>query len=310
MRTQSDELSMRKIHLAAEMYYLYDMPQKEIADRLSVSRPWVSKLLKRAREMGIVRIDINTPLAGNPEIENRIKAKYNVRNVIAIRPLVDNDYTNISAAAAGYLISHIKNKDTIGISWGMSIAHMIEHVVDMDLPGVKVVPIVGGAGSEAVCLSNMNATGLSGRLGAGCMLLHASACCSDLEEHRILMSNQRVKEIIELGEKADIALLGIGDLEHSRILSGHYATEEDLKQIREHDVIGDIAFRFLTREGKIADIDFNKRVIGCDLEKIRAGARDVIAIAYGTEKAEIIKAALRSGVITTLFTDYNTAEML
>ena len=192
----------------------------------------------------------------------------------------------------------------------MSIAHMIEHFVDMNLPGVNIVPIVGGAGSDAECLSNTNVTNLSGALGAECMLLHANACCSDMEERRILMSNQRVKEIIDLGEKADIALLGIGDLENSRILSGQYVSDTDLQQIRDQEVVGDIAFRFLTKDGEIADIDFNKRVIGCDLKKISLNAREVIAIAYGTEKAEVIKAALKSGLITTLFTDLDTAELL
>ena len=310
MRTQPDEISVRKMNLAAEMYYLYDMSQKEIADRLSVSRPWVSKLLKRAKETGVVRIEINSPLAGNPEIESRIRAQYHINNITVIKPLVEHDYTNISVAAASYLISHVKNTDVIGVSWGMSIAHMIEHVVDMNLPGVNIVPIVGGAGSDAECLSNTNVTNLSGALGAECMLLHANACCSDMEERRILMSNQRVKEIIDLGEKADIALLGIGDLENSRILSGQYVSDTDLQQIRDQEVVGDIAFRFLTKDGEIADIDFNKRVIGCDLKKISRNAREVIAIAYGTEKAEVIKAALKSGLITTLFTDLDTAELL
>ena len=310
MRTQPDEISVRKMNLAAEMYYLYDMSQKEIADRLSVSRPWVSKLLKRAKETGVVRIEINSPLAGNPEIESRIRAQYHINNITVIKPLVEHDYTNISVAAASYLISHVKNTDVIGVSWGMSIAHMIEHVVDMNLPGVNIVPIVGGAGSDAECLSNTNVTNLSGALGAECMLLHANACCSDMEERRILMSNQRVKEIIDLGEKADIALLGIGDLENSRILSGQYVSDTDLQQIRDQEVVGDIAFRFLTKDGEIADIDFNKRVIGCDLKKISLNAREVIAIAYGTEKAEVIKAALKSGLITTLFTDLDTAELL
>ena len=310
MRTQPDEISVRKMNLAAEMYYLYDMSQKEIADRLSVSRPWVSKLLKRAKETGVVRIEINSPLAGNPDIESRIRAQYHINNITVIKPLVEHDYTNISVAAASYLISHVKNTDVIGVSWGMSIAHMIEHVVDMNLPGVNIVPIVGGAGSDAECLSNTNVTNLSGALGAECMLLHANACCSDMEERRILMSNQRVKEIIDLGEKADIALLGIGDLENSRILSGQYVSDTDLQQIRDQEVVGDIAFRFLTKDGEIADIDFNKRVIGCDLKKISRNAREVIAIAYGTEKAEVIKAALKSGLITTLFTDLDTAELL
>lgn len=310
MRTQPDEISVRKMNLAAEMYYIYDMSQKEIADRLNVSRPWVSKLLKRAKETGVVRIEINSPLAGNPEIESRIRAKYHIPNITVIRPLVDRDYTNISVAAASYLISHVKSTDVIGVSWGMSIAHMIEHVVDMNLPGVSIVPIVGGAGSDAVCLSNTNVTNLSEALGSECMLLHANACCSDLEEWRILMSNQRVREVIDLGEKADIALLGIGDLANSRILSGQYVSSRDLQQIRDKDVVGDIAFRFLTRDGEIADIDFNKRVIGCDIQKISKNAREVIAIAYGTEKADVIRAALKSGLITTLFTDLDTAALL
>ena len=257
MRTQPDEISVRKMNLAAEMYYLYDMSQKEIADRLSVSRPWVSKLLKRAKETGVVRIEINSPLAGNPDIESRIREKYHINNITVIKPLVEHDYTNISVAAASYLISHVKNTDVIGVSWGMSIAHMIEHVVDMNLPDVNIVPIVGGAGSDAECLSNTNVTNLSGALGAECILLHANACCSDPEEWRILMSNQRVKEVIDLGEKADIALLGIGDLENSRILSGQYVSDTDLQQIRDQEVVGDIAFRFLTKDGEIADIDFN-----------------------------------------------------
>lgn len=310
MRVQSDDISMRKINLATEMYYLYDMSQKEIADRLNVSRPWVSKLLKRAKEMGIVRIEINSPLVGNPEIEEKIRKQYGIPNITVIKPLVDQDYTNISVAAASYLVSHVKATDMIGVSWGMSISRMIEHVVDMNLPKVNVVPLVGGAGSDAICLSNTNVTNLAETLGSECMLLHASACCADTREWEIIMSNQKVKEIIDLGEKADIALLGIGDLEHSRILSGNYASEEDLRQIRESGVVGDIAFRFLCENGEIADIDFNKRVVGCDLEKIRKNSRDVIAIAYGTEKANVIKAALKSGLITTLFIDYDTAELL
>ena len=34
MRKISEDVNIRKITLAAEMYYIYDMSQKEIADRL------------------------------------------------------------------------------------------------------------------------------------------------------------------------------------------------------------------------------------------------------------------------------------
>ena len=125
-----------------------------------------------------------------------------------------------------------------------------------------------------------------------------------------MISNQMTREILDLGEHCDIALVGIGGLTHSRILEYEYLTPEDREQILKSDVVGDIAFRFINKEGEVSDIDFNQRVVACDLSAIRNHARDVIAIAYGTEKAEVIKAVLKGGLLTTLFTDSDTAQLL
>ncbi len=310
MRQVSEDVNVKKITLAAEMYYIYDMSQKEIAERLGVSRPWVSKLLKRAKEMDIVRIEINSPLVGSPEMEQKIKERYRIDHVSVIRPTVKGDYTNISMAAANYLVSHIHPDDTIGISWGMSIARMIDHVVDMQLPEVTIVPIVGGAGSNADCLSNVSANRLSNILGTKCRLLHANAYCADKTEYQVLMSNQMTREIIHQGEHADIALVGIGPMEKSLVLGYDYVTEEDRQTILNSDVVGDVAFRFIDKGGEVADLDFNKRVVAANLSTLRKNAREVIAIAYGPQKAEAIKAVLKGGLLTTLFTDYETAQLL
>ena len=310
MRVVPEDVNVRRITLAAEMYYIYDMPQKEIAKRLGVSRPWVSKLLKRAKEMDIVRIEINSPLAGTPELEKKIKDRYGIENVSVIPSMANGDFSKISMAAANYLVARIRPQDTIGISWGMSIARMIDHVVEMHLPDVTVVPIVGGAGSDVECLSNVNANRLSNSLGTKCKLLHANAYCAEQKEYQVMISNQMTREILDLGEHCDIALVGIGGLTHSRILEYEYLTPEDREQILKSDVVGDIAFRFINKEGEVSDIDFNQRVVACDLSAIRNHARDVIAIAYGTEKAEVIKAVLKGGLLTTLFTDSDTAQLL
>ena len=310
MRVVPEDVNVRRITLAAEMYYIYDMPQKEIAERLGVSRPWVSKLLKRAKEMDIVRIEINSPLVGTPDLEKKIKDRYGIENVSVIPSMGNGDYSKISMAAANYLVSHVQPKDTIGISWGMSIARMIDHVVEMHLPDVTVVPIVGGAGSDVECLSNVNANRLSNSLGTKCKLLHANAYCADQKEYQVMISNQMTREILDLGEHCDLALVGIGGMTHSRILEYEYLTPEDRELILASDVVGDIAFRFINKEGDISDIDFNQRVVACNLSKIRSNAREVIAIAYGKEKAEVIKAVLKGGLLTTLFTDYDTAQLM
>ena len=46
-----------KIVLVATLYYKNKLSQQEIAKKLSISRPWVSKLLSRAEDLGIVKIE-------------------------------------------------------------------------------------------------------------------------------------------------------------------------------------------------------------------------------------------------------------
>jgi len=308
MKNISDVENLKKITLAAEMYYIYDMSQKDIATRLGVSRPWVSKLLKKAKELEIVRIEINSPLMGCSDIEETIKKKYPIENVFVIK--CSGDYSNISMAAANYLVSHIMPNDTIGVGWGMSIANMINHVAEMQFDQVKVVPIIGGAGSNADCLSSVCANRLATVLGAQCQLLHANAYCFDSIEYDAVMSNKSVQSIIEMGERSDIALVGVGNMENSRIVEYNYVNQKDREEFAKCGVVGDIAFRFIDKGGDIADVDFNKRVVACNLKTLRKNARDVIALAYGKSKAEAIKAVLKGGLISTLFIDLETAKLI
>ena len=49
---------------AAKLYYEENLTQAEVAARLGVSRPTVSKMLTRAREAGIVHIEVRTAEEG------------------------------------------------------------------------------------------------------------------------------------------------------------------------------------------------------------------------------------------------------
>lgn len=53
------------IYECCKMYYEYQLSQHQIADRLSVSRVSVSRMLSAGRKMGIVRIQVVQPEAVN-----------------------------------------------------------------------------------------------------------------------------------------------------------------------------------------------------------------------------------------------------
>lgn len=70
------------LYRIARDYYQFDMPQKEIAKRENISRPHVSRLLKKAKEVGIVNIEINKPnVLSEVEMIDTLKDLTGLKNV-------------------------------------------------------------------------------------------------------------------------------------------------------------------------------------------------------------------------------------
>ena len=90
-----------KLSVIAELYYQYDLSQPEIAKRLSISRPWVSKLLKRAKEMGIIKIEITTSSASIISLEETLKMKYGLTSAKIVKNINDSNILEKIGKATG-----------------------------------------------------------------------------------------------------------------------------------------------------------------------------------------------------------------
>ncbi len=106
---------------AARLYYLSDYSQQEIATRLGVSRPTVSRLLQLAKEKGYVRIDIVDPLEDLDALGEQLRKQYSLEAVqVCYSPA--NEYKeiqrHISKRAAEYLHEIVQDSDIIGVTWG------------------------------------------------------------------------------------------------------------------------------------------------------------------------------------------------
>ncbi|WP_253289084.1 MarR family transcriptional regulator [Eubacterium sp. MSJ-13] len=62
----------------ADLYYNSEMTQNQIAERMYTSRSKVSRMLKEARELGIVEIYIREPWERNLEYEQYFKDSFGV----------------------------------------------------------------------------------------------------------------------------------------------------------------------------------------------------------------------------------------
>jgi DNA-binding transcriptional regulator LsrR (DeoR family) len=303
----SNEL-MEKIRLAAELYYTYGMHQKEIATRLNVSRPWISRLLKRAEELGVVRIEMDTYSAGMAEIEQRLTGKYGIRDAKVVKTSgPQQTIKHCGYVGAHYLVSILKPNDVIGLSWGSTIASMFNQYLPVRFPGVTVMPLVGGIGTNADILSNQLAANLAASLHAKYRLLHTPAFVAGMRERELIINDPTTKEHIDMTENIDIAILTIGSLEQVLKHGENYLSTSEYMELKEKGAVGDIALHLLDREGNLIPHAAHEKLIAGDFTKTIKGARCSIGYGIGEHKVPIIHAALKGGWFDTLITDLETA---
>src|SRR5687768_2948008 len=63
---------LRLLTKVARLYHEHGLRQPQIAEQLSISQPRVSRLLKQAVELGIVRVTVATPAGVHAELEEEI----------------------------------------------------------------------------------------------------------------------------------------------------------------------------------------------------------------------------------------------
>jgi len=309
-----DEL--RLMAKVARMYYDLELRQQEISERLNLHQSKVSRLLQRARRANIVRISVSTPTGIFAEMEEALEARFHLKDAVVVDSQAEEErlVRDLGAAAAFYIESTVKHDSVIGISsWSRSLLAMVEAMHPSGAgQGGKVVQILGGVGSAG---SQYHATSLIQRLasliGASPVLLPAPGVVGSTEAKEILIRDPSVREAADLFGQVDIALVGIGSLEPSKLLasSGNVFSPQEREELGHDGAVGDICLRFFDKDGGALGSALLGRVIGIELVQLKKAHR-VVGVAGGPRKIEAILAALRGGWINVLITDRQTAEAL
>ncbi|MEG0379095.1 MAG: sugar-binding domain-containing protein, partial [Eubacterium sp.] len=145
-KVESSDSILNRMILIANLYYKEKMSQQEIAKKLNISRPWVSKLLARAEESGIVKIEVLTPFTENTALESALMNKYDLKQVSVIKndnPVRDD----LALVAANYFISELCPDDVVGVGWGTGVSRLISATEPLCFSKVKVVPLAGSFGN-------------------------------------------------------------------------------------------------------------------------------------------------------------------
>jgi DNA-binding transcriptional regulator LsrR (DeoR family) len=312
---RADEL--RLMTRVARLYHEAGLKQPEIASRLRLSQPKVSRLLKSAQDEGIVRISVRPPGNTHPELEEALEARYGLTEVEIVEISRDDDEAavrELGAAAAFHMETTVRSGDVIGVSsWSATLLAMVNAMHPVSgVRDVRVVQILGGGGDPA---AEGHATHLVRRLtdllhGGGTFLPGPSSVGSAAARD-VLLEDPFVRRAVSLFDELDVAYVGIGGQEPSGLLasSGNVFSPEELRTVREAGGVGDIGLRYLCADGRPVETPLHDRVIGIELEQLKRTPRS-IAVAGGPGKTEAIRAAVVGGWINCLITDNYTAGRL
>jgi DNA-binding transcriptional regulator LsrR (DeoR family) len=118
----------------AQLYYLEDYTQEQIAGRVGVSRSNVSRMLKEARTRGLVDIKVHSPLGTVSRLQDALKEELGLKKCVV---LSTSDQTmrdsgsgeiasKVGAMAARSLQEVITDGSIVGVGWSSTVYH---HVV-------------------------------------------------------------------------------------------------------------------------------------------------------------------------------------
>ncbi len=293
----------------ANLYYNSDMTQNQIAERFFTSRSKISRMLKEARQLGIVEIKILEPWDRDMELEQEFMKRFHLKDIRIISVKEENNtmiLQKLGEVAAYYLDNLLSDHMILGMSWGNTMYHTVKAVkTNKNIP-ITVVPIMGAANVRTPERDSLDLSKeLAYAYGGNYHYIYAPLFVTSEEVRKSLEEEPNIKECLNLARHADIILTSVGSIVYKSWKS--YLSTKDLYNLEKKGAIGHIGGHFYDKDGKEVVTPFVGKMIGLGIDDIK-NVKNVICVAGLEMKAEAILGAVRGGYVKTLITDEDAAR--
>src|SRR5688572_29749289 len=109
-------------------FYLHGWSQLRIAKAVGLDPSTVSRHLKRARDEGIVRIDIRRPPSTDADLGRLVADRYGLSRVVVVQSVLDDPLEPVAIATAEQIDGILKTGLRLGVSWGRTLAAVTRHL--------------------------------------------------------------------------------------------------------------------------------------------------------------------------------------
>ena len=313
--TKNETISRKQlVAKVAWMYYQEDQTQADIAEKLGLSRVTINRLLKEARDSGIVEIKVHTGFSNTFELSRRLCAQYSLLDAMVISPgSTEEDLQSLLAEGAAHiLMQRIQPGVTIGIGTGRTISFLPDHTPSDHQTVCRFVSLTGGLDMQqnGVPHTYDTITRLAIQTGGEAHYIPAPSYLTDPAAHDVFMQQTAVLVALKAAASSQIAFFSVGATDYSAILFRlRYLNENDMAELKAKKAVGDVLGRFYDVHGQQLPLTLNKRTIGLKIEELKQIPVRVL-VAGGPNKEQAMRVALNHQFCNILVTDEDTAERL
>lgn len=320
-----DELRVR----CAWLYFVGDLNQADVAERLGITRARVNKLIAEARERNIVSVTLNVrdESARVLELEQWLVKRCNLDFCVVTPPLglqqsrtrdkkLQEVHRHVARRAVGIAAANFLRGQldlgkplTLGVGWGRTLEQMAIHLHGVQNPRAKFVSVMGSLTRNSASNPFEVVHTLASRTGGEGHFLPVPFIADSVSDLKVFMSQRVVREAMELARSADFVLTSLGELRaHSLVVAQGMLSAEEYRGIQDAGAIGDLLGRFFDSTGQAVDHDLNRRTAAVKLSDMQHAP--LILLVAGEDKIPPLCALIGTGLVKALVIDGDAAEVL
>jgi DNA-binding transcriptional regulator LsrR (DeoR family) len=313
MNTSHHDLLAR----VASLYYEDEKSQDAIGKELGLSRVKVYRLLKEAKDAGVVQVLIHWPIERNTALEQALVQRFGLKDALVLNQVLNQNgnapadaLREVGRLGAQYLERALRDGCTLAVCLGRSTFEVVNAIRPRSQSHIRVAQAVGSIPFSMQAFDSATiGRQLAQKLGGEVLYLSSPMMADTPESAEVIRRQPHVQATLDAARGADVALVGIGSLDpkKSRLVEAGFLSSDDMCTLSKQAAVGDMAGQLFSADGKTHPSPHNKRIIGITLDEL-SKIPTSIAVAAGDDKAHAILGALRTHAFNVFCTNDATAQ--
>jgi len=261
--------------------------------------------------------DVSVTASDNPEttykdLEAAIQKKFDIKECRIVKSFPEAQQTlKAMAKELGTMLEDIlRDGDYLGIGWGTTLEAMARYLWMNKKIRVTIVTMAAGA-DIAGLESSINFVNrfFANKIGGSSYSIEVPGILDSKEAKQALVKNPNMLEFMKIAKKVTVGLTSIGRvIPDAALFKKNKISPQEVAYLQGLGIIGNVNFTFFDKQGKRIHHKLEERIMDVFPLEFIQKIGNMIGVAIGDDKVEVIRAALKGEIIHQLITDHATAE--